>query len=57
MKRSLGVGEWIRRALGVAVLIAVAAIAFGFDTGFLTRVSLSGTASLEQSLMTDSPAI
>ena len=51
MKRSLGVGEWIRRALGVAVLIAVAAIAFGFDTGFLTRVSLSGTASLEQSLI------
>ena len=51
MKRSLGVGEWIRRALGVAVLVAVAAIAFGFDTGFLTRVSLSGTASLEQSLI------
>ena len=51
MKRSLGVGEWIRRGLGVAVLIAVVAIAFGFDTGFLTRVSLSGTASLEQSLI------
>ena len=34
MKRSLGMGEWIRRALGVAVLVAVAAIAFGFDTGF-----------------------
>jgi cytochrome c biogenesis protein CcdA/thiol-disulfide isomerase/thioredoxin len=51
MKRSLGVGEWIRRGLGVAVLIAVIAIAFGLDTGFLTRVSLSGTASLEQSLI------
>ena len=51
MKRSLGVGEWIRRGLGVAVLVAVVAIAFGFDTGFLTRVSLSGTASLEQSLI------
>ncbi len=51
MRRSLGVGEWVRRALGVAVLVAVAAIAFGFDTGFLTRVSLSGTASLEQSLI------
>ena len=39
MKRSLGVGEWVRRGLGVAVLGAVAAIAFGFDTGLLTRVS------------------
>src|SRR5215510_2175758 len=40
MKRSLGVGEWIRRGLGVAVLAAVVAIALGVDTGFLTRVSL-----------------
>jgi cytochrome c biogenesis protein CcdA/thiol-disulfide isomerase/thioredoxin len=51
MKRSLGVGEWIRRGLGVAVLLAVAAIALGFDTGFLTRISSSGTASLEQGLL------
>jgi cytochrome c biogenesis protein CcdA/thiol-disulfide isomerase/thioredoxin len=51
MKRSLGAGEWIRRALGVAVLAAVVAIALGLDTGFLTRVSLSNTASLEQNLM------
>jgi hypothetical protein len=51
MKRSLGAGEWIRRGLGVAVLISVVAIAFGVDTGFLTRVSLSGPASLEQVLL------
>jgi cytochrome c biogenesis protein CcdA/thiol-disulfide isomerase/thioredoxin len=51
MKHSLGAGEWIRRGLGVAVLISVVAIALGLDTGFLTRVSLSGTASLEQSLV------
>ena len=51
MKRTLGAGEWIRRGLGVVVLISVAAIALGFDTGFLTRVSRSGTASLEQSLV------
>jgi cytochrome c biogenesis protein CcdA/thiol-disulfide isomerase/thioredoxin len=51
MKRSLGAGEWVRRALGVAVLAAVVAIAFGADTGFLTRVSLMGTASLEQRLI------
>jgi cytochrome c biogenesis protein CcdA/thiol-disulfide isomerase/thioredoxin len=51
MKRSLGFGEWVRRGLGVAVLLAVAAIALGLDTGFLTRVSLASTASVEQSLL------
>jgi cytochrome c biogenesis protein CcdA/thiol-disulfide isomerase/thioredoxin len=51
MKRSLGIGEWIRRGLGIAVLGAVVAIAFGFDTGFLTRISLSSTASIEQALV------
>ncbi len=39
MKRSLGAGEWVRRGLGVAVLVAVVAIALGLDTGFLTQVS------------------
>jgi cytochrome c biogenesis protein CcdA/thiol-disulfide isomerase/thioredoxin len=51
MKRSLGVGEWVRRGLGALVIVAVVAIAFGVDTGFLTRVSLAGTASLEQGLI------
>ncbi|HVR68247.1 MAG TPA: cytochrome c biogenesis protein CcdA [Verrucomicrobiae bacterium] len=51
MKRSLGAGEWVRRGLGVAVLAAVAAIALGLDTGFLTRVSLASTANLEQFLL------
>jgi len=51
MKKSLGVGQWVRRGLGVLVLLAVVAIAMGVDTGFLTRVSLSGTASLEQGLL------
>ncbi len=51
MKRSLGVGEWIRRGLGVAVLAAVVVIALGLDTGFLTQVSVAGTASLEQGLL------
>jgi cytochrome c biogenesis protein CcdA/thiol-disulfide isomerase/thioredoxin len=51
MKRSLGVGEWVRRVLGLAVLAAVAAISFGLDTGFLTRISLSSTNDLEQSLV------
>ncbi|HEY6892843.1 MAG TPA: cytochrome c biogenesis CcdA family protein, partial [Rhodanobacteraceae bacterium] len=35
MKRSLGAGEWVRRGLGVAVLVAVVAIALGADTGWL----------------------
>jgi cytochrome c biogenesis protein CcdA/thiol-disulfide isomerase/thioredoxin len=51
MKRSLGAGEWIRRGLGAAVLVAVAAIFFGVDTGFLTQISLANTASLEQGLV------
>jgi cytochrome c biogenesis protein CcdA/thiol-disulfide isomerase/thioredoxin len=51
MKRSLGAGEWVRRGLGAAVLVAVLAIAFGVDTGFLTQVSLANTAALEQSLV------
>ena len=51
MKRSLGVGEWVRRGLGAAVLVGVAAIAMGLDTGFLTQLSIGGTASLEQGLL------
>jgi cytochrome c biogenesis protein CcdA/thiol-disulfide isomerase/thioredoxin len=51
MKRSFGAGEWIRRGLGVAVIAAVVAIVFGLDTGVLTRVSLSSTNRLEQSLI------
>jgi cytochrome c biogenesis protein CcdA/thiol-disulfide isomerase/thioredoxin len=51
MKRSLGASEWVRRVLGVVVLGAVAAIALGFDTGALTRLSLASTSKLEQSLL------
>lgn len=51
MKRSLGAGEWIRRALGVAVLAGVAAISLGLDTGLLTRVSLASTSGVEQALL------
>ena len=51
MKRSLGVGEWVRRAIGAAVLAAVAVIALGVDTGFLSRASLAGTNGVEQGLL------
>jgi cytochrome c biogenesis protein CcdA/thiol-disulfide isomerase/thioredoxin len=51
MKRSIGVGEHIRRVLGVLVLGGVVAIALGVDTGLLTRLSLSGTNKIEQGLL------
>ena len=51
MKKSLGVGEWVRRALGVLVLAGVVAIALGLDTGLLTKLSLTRTNGLEQSLL------
>ncbi len=51
MKRSIGAGEWIRRGLGAAVLVAVVAIAFGLDTGFLTNLSVGSTTALEQRLL------
>jgi cytochrome c biogenesis protein CcdA/thiol-disulfide isomerase/thioredoxin len=51
MKRSIGAGEWIRRGLGAAVLIAIVAIALGLDTGFLTNLSIASTSSLEQGLL------
>jgi cytochrome c biogenesis protein CcdA/thiol-disulfide isomerase/thioredoxin len=51
MKRSLPVGEWLRRGLGALVLVAVATIALGLDTDVLTRISLANTTSLEQGLL------
>jgi cytochrome c biogenesis protein CcdA/thiol-disulfide isomerase/thioredoxin len=51
LKRGLGAGEWVRRGLGVAVLVAVAAIAFGLDSSVLTRLSLASTNRIEQSLI------
>lgn len=51
MKRSLGAGQWVRRGLGAAVLLAVVAIGLGWDTGYLTRISLASTNTLEQKLL------
>ncbi|MEO7655343.1 MAG: cytochrome c biogenesis protein DipZ [Sphingomicrobium sp.] len=50
MKGSLGMSERIRQGLGVAVLLGVAAIAFGLDTRVLARLSATQTASLETGL-------
>jgi cytochrome c biogenesis protein CcdA/thiol-disulfide isomerase/thioredoxin len=55
LKGSLGAGEWVRRGLGVAVLLAVAAIALGWDTGVLTQLSSSRTNRLEQALINALP--
>jgi thiol-disulfide isomerase/thioredoxin len=51
MKRSLGAGQWLRRALGAAMLAGVAAIALGLDTRVLAQVSLASTGGLEQKLV------
>ncbi len=51
MKKSLGVGEWVRKGLGVLVLIGVAAIALGLDTGLLTRLSTGSVNHIEQGLL------
>ena len=51
MKRSLGAGEWIRRGIGAAMLCGVVAIALGFDTGVLARVSTIATGGIEQKLV------
>ncbi len=51
MKKSLGADEWIRRGLGVAVLLGVVAIALGWDKGILSRLSLASTSGVEQRLI------
>jgi cytochrome c biogenesis protein CcdA/thiol-disulfide isomerase/thioredoxin len=51
LKKALGAGEWIRRGLGVAVLLAVLGIALGWDSSILTRLSESGTNRWEHSLL------
>jgi len=51
MKRSLAFEVWIRRALGVAVILGVVAIALGWDTNLLTKFSLVNTAKAEQHLI------
>lgn len=51
MKRGLGAEEWLRRGLGVAVLVGVVAIALGWDTRFLSRFTFLNTAGTEQKLI------
>jgi cytochrome c biogenesis protein CcdA/thiol-disulfide isomerase/thioredoxin len=51
MKRSLSFEVWIRRGLGVAVILGVAAIALGWDTNLLTKFSFVNTAKAEAHLI------
>jgi cytochrome c biogenesis protein CcdA/thiol-disulfide isomerase/thioredoxin len=50
MKKSLGAGEWIKKALGVLVLVGVAAIALGLDTRVLAKLSTAQTSGIESRL-------
>lgn len=51
LSRTLNAGLWLRRGLGVAVLVAVFAVALGWDTGALARLSSTNTARVEQTLI------
>lgn len=57
LKARLGMGNLLRRVLGVAALLAVLAIAMGWDTGVLTRLSTVSTARLEQGLLDAVPGV
>ena len=51
LKRSLSFEVWIRRGLGVAVILGVVAIALGWDTNLLTKFSFVNTAKAEEHLI------
>jgi cytochrome c biogenesis protein CcdA/thiol-disulfide isomerase/thioredoxin len=51
MKRSLSFELWIRRSLGVAVLMGVVALALGWDTKLLTKFSFVNTSKAEEHLI------
>lgn len=51
MKKSLAAEVWIRRGLGIAVLIGIVVIAFGWDTTVLQRISLASTSGIESRLL------
>jgi len=50
-RRPAALLEPIRRGLGLAVVASTIAIAFGFDTSVLTRLSAPTTAAIEQRLL------
>jgi len=50
MKKTLGAGQWVRRALGLLVLVGVGAIALGLDTTYLARLSSAQTDVIERTI-------
>ena len=50
MKRSIGAGEGVRKALGVLILAGVATIALGLDTRVLAKLSTAQTFGFEHRL-------
>jgi cytochrome c biogenesis protein CcdA len=50
MKRSIGAGEGVRKALGVLILIGVGTIALGLDTKVLARLSTAQTFAFEHGI-------
>ena len=50
MKGSLHATEWLRRALGVLVIVGVLAIALGLDTRVLAKLSSTQTNALESGI-------
>jgi len=51
LKRSLSFEVWIRRGLGVAVILGVVAIALGWETNLLTKFSFVNTSKAEAHLI------
>ena len=51
LKRSLSFEVWIRRGLGVAVIMGVVAIGLGWDTNLLTKFSFVNTTKAEEHLI------
>jgi cytochrome c biogenesis protein CcdA/thiol-disulfide isomerase/thioredoxin len=51
LKRSLSFEVWLRRGLGIAVIMGVVAIALGWDTNLLTKFSFVNTARAEEHLI------
>jgi cytochrome c biogenesis protein CcdA/thiol-disulfide isomerase/thioredoxin len=51
LKKFLGVDQAVKKAVGVAVLLGVVAIAFNLDRTVLTRISKIGTESFENKLL------
>ncbi|WP_394787111.1 cytochrome c biogenesis protein DipZ [Rhodoferax sp.] len=51
LQRSLGLGVWLRRGMGAAVLAGVALVATGLDTWVLSQLALNQGTAIEQRLV------